>query len=98
MARLVERDEFGRVARQAGAVEDAADDDGVVGRVVVAEAPAGVVAAPGKLRAPHESVGEPAVGGAEDFFQVVGLARGGAGGRSAPALSDPTRFVGNAGC
>ena len=40
---LVEEDVFDGVARDARVVEDAADDDGVVRGVVVAEAAAGVV-------------------------------------------------------
>ncbi len=95
MQHLVEQDVFDRVARHARAVEDAADDDGVVGRVVVAEAPAGVVAAPGKLRAPHESVEEPAVEVVEDFFQMVVMAAGGADVLASAHLADEPRFGGN---
>ncbi len=51
-------DVFDGVARHARMVEDAADDDGIVRRVVVAEAAAGMILAPGKLRASHESVEE----------------------------------------
>jgi hypothetical protein len=38
---------FDGVARGVGAVEDAADDDGVVGGVVVAEHASGVMGGPG---------------------------------------------------
>src|SRR4030081_3820831 len=58
---LVKQNVFDRIARHARAVEDAADDDGVVGRIVVAEATASVVTAPGKLRASQESMEEAAV-------------------------------------
>src|ERR1700674_3814 len=62
---------FDRVARYARVVEDAADHDGVVRGIVVAEAAAGVVPAPGKLRAAHESVEKAAVEVVENFFQMV---------------------------
>jgi hypothetical protein len=44
---LVVEEVLDGAARGVGAVEDAADDDGVVGGVVVAEHPAGVVGGPG---------------------------------------------------
>ena len=78
MEHFVEEDVFHCVARHARVVEDAADDDGVVGGIVVAEAAPGVVLAPGELRAAHESVKEAAVEVVEDFLQMVVMAAGGA--------------------
>ncbi len=92
---FVVEDVFDRVARHARMVEDAADDDGVVGGVVVAEAAAGMVPAPGKLRASHESVEEAAVEIVEDFFQMVVMAAGGADMLASAHLADEARFGGD---
>jgi len=86
---------FNRVARHAWMVEDAADDDGVVRRVIVPEAAAGVVPAPGKLRASQESVEEAAVEVFENFFQMVVMAAGGADVFASAHLADEPRFGGN---
>src|SRR5258708_31682320 len=83
---LVEENVFDRVARHARMVEDAADDDGVVRRIVVPEAAAGVILAPGEFRASHESVEEAAGGGFEDFFPGGVRAAGGAGMFSSAGL------------
>jgi hypothetical protein len=57
-----------------GAVEDAADDDGVVSCVVVAEHAAGVVGAPSERGATEEAVEEAGVKGFEDFVEIVVVA------------------------
>ena len=75
---FVVEDVFDGISRHVRVVEDAADDDGVVRGIVVAEAAAGVVLAPGKLRTAQESVEEAAVEVVEDFFQMVMVATGGA--------------------
>src|SRR3981081_1986771 len=92
---LVKQNVFDRVARHARAVEDAADDDGVVRGIIVAEAPAGVVSAPGELGTSHESVEEAAVEVVEDFFQMVVMAAGGADMLASADLADEARFGGN---
>jgi hypothetical protein len=71
-----------------GAVEDAADDDGVVGGVVVAEHAAGVVGAPGEGGATEEAVEEAAVEGLEDFVEIVVMAGGGGEALAATSLPD----------
>src|SRR6266481_5203053 len=76
-------------------VEDAADDDGIVRRIIVAEAAAGVVPAPGELRAAHESVEETAVEIFENFFQMVVVAAGGADMFASAHLADEARLGGN---
>src|SRR5437660_10083015 len=96
MQHLVEENVFDGVARHARMVEDAADDDGVVRWVVVAETAAGVVPAPGKLRAPHEPVAEATVEIVEDFFQMVVMAAGGADMRASAHLADEARLGGDA--
>ena len=92
---LVKQNVFDGVARHARMVEDAADDDGVVGRVVVPKAAAGMVLAPGELRAPHESVEEAAVEVVENFFQMIVMAAGGADVLASAHLADEARFGGN---
>src|ERR1035441_4841825 len=92
---LVEEDVFDGVARDTGVVEDAADDDGVVGRVVVAEAAAGVVLAPGELRTSEESVEEAVVEVVEDFLQMVVVSASGADVLASAHLADEAGLGGN---
>src|ERR1700692_2218986 len=53
---LVEQYVFDRIARYAGMVKNAANHDGIVRWIIVAEAAARMVPAPSKLRASHKSV------------------------------------------
>src|ERR1700720_1254965 len=76
-------------------IEDAADDDGIVGRIVVAETAAGMVLAPCKLRAAHESVEKAAVEVVEDFFQMIVVASGGADVLASAHLAHESRLGGN---
>ena len=73
---LVVEQVFDGVTRAGGAVEDAADDDGVVGGVVVAERTFGVVLAPGKLGAAEQSAEEAEIQRVEDFIEMVEAALG----------------------
>src|SRR5229473_3589399 len=86
---------FNRVARHAWMVEDAADHDGIVCGIVVAEAAAGVVLAPSELRTSHESVEEAAVEVVEDFFQVVVMAASRADVFASAHLADESGLGGN---
>src|SRR5208282_792608 len=95
MQHLVEQDVFDGVAGHAWMVEDAADDDGVVGGIVVAETAAGVVPAPGELRASHEPVEEAVVEVVEDFLQMVVVAAGGVDVLASAHLADEARLGGN---
>ena len=54
-------------------VEDPADDNGIVRRIVVAEAVAGVLAAPGHAAAAPAGHGKTGVQLVENFFQIVRL-------------------------
>lgn len=95
MQHLVEQDIFHRIARHARVIKHTADHDGVVRGIVVAEAAAGVVPAPGELRASHESVEEAAVEVVENFFQMVVVAAGGADMLASAHLADEASFGGN---
>jgi hypothetical protein len=64
------------VARAGGAVEDAADDDGVVGGVVVAERALGVVLAPGEVGTAEQPAEEARVERVEDLFEIEEAAFG----------------------
>jgi hypothetical protein len=75
-------------ARGVGAVEDARDNDGVVGRVVVAQHAAGVVSAPGKRGAAEEAVEETGVEGLEDFVEIVVVTSRGGEALAAAGLAD----------
>ena len=71
-----------------GAIEDSADDDGVVGGVVVAEHAAGVVSRPGEGWAAEEAVEEAGIEGLEDFVEIVVAAGGGGEALAAAGLAD----------
>jgi len=62
---------FDGVTRAGGAVEDAADDDGVVRGVVVAQRALGVVLAPGEVGTAEQAAEEARVEGVEDLFEMV---------------------------
>jgi hypothetical protein len=68
---LVVDEIFHSVAGDFGSIKDAADDDGVVGGIVVSQALARVVGAPCHLRPRHQSVEELGIQVFEDLFQVV---------------------------
>jgi hypothetical protein len=78
-----------------GAVEDAADDDGVVGGVVVAEHAASVVGAPGEGGTAEETVEEAGVEGLEDFVEIVVVAGGGGEALAAASLADVLSLTGD---
>lgn len=82
-------------ARRVGAVEDAGDDDGVVGGVVVAEHAAGVVRGPGERGAAEEAVEETGVEGLEDFVEIVVMAGGGRDTFAAAGLADVLGLFGH---
>ena len=73
---LVKEQVFDGVTGAGGAVEDAADDDGVVGGVVMAERALGHVLAPGELGAAKETAEEAEVEGIEYLFEVIVAAFG----------------------
>jgi hypothetical protein len=85
---LVVEEVLDRAARGVGAVEDAADDDGVVGGVVMAEHAAGVMGAPGESGAAEEAVEETGVEGLEDFVEIVVVAGGCGEAFAAAGLAD----------
>src|SRR5262252_7462533 len=74
---LVEKDVFHDKAGHSSVIEYAADDDGVVGRVVMAEPVARLISAPGKLRTTHQTVKETPVQVVKHRFQIkIMAARG----------------------
>jgi len=91
---LVVEDVFDGVAWDARMIEDAADDDGVVRGIIVAETAAGVVLTPGELGAAEESVEEAAVEVVEDFFEMVMMSAGGADVLASAHLADQPRLGG----
>ncbi len=70
------------------AVEDAGDDDGVVGGVVVAEHAARGVCGPGEGGTAEEAVEEAGVEGFEDLFEVVEAAEVGGDALASARLAD----------
>ncbi len=92
---LVVEEVFDGVAGCVGAVEDAADDDGVVCGVVVAEHTAGVVGAPGEGGAAEEAVEEAGVQAVEDLIEVVVVADGGGEALATAGLADVLGLAGD---
>lgn len=88
MKHLVKHDVLDHKAWHSRMIEDAADDDGVVGRVVVSQTIARVVSAPGELRASHQAVEEAAVQIFKDFFQMILMTGGGLDLFSSADLAD----------
>jgi hypothetical protein len=78
-----------------GAIEDAADDDGVVGRIVVAQHAAGVVGAPRKCGAAEKTVEEAGVERLEDLVEIVVMADGSEDALAAAGLADVFRLAGD---
>ena len=85
---LVVEEVLDGAARSIRAVEDAADDDGVVGGVVVAQHAAGAVRAPCKRGAAEEAVEESGVERFEDLVEIVVMAVGCGDALAATGLSD----------
>src|ERR1700678_3065848 len=75
---LVVQQVLDRVARTRWPVEDPAHHDGVMGSIVVAQQPLGMMLTPGKLRTPQQSIKEALIEHIEDFFEVVITAFGSA--------------------
>ena len=73
MEHLVVDEVFDSDAGCVGAVEDAADDDGVVCGVVVAQHAACVVSAPGEDRAAEKAVEETRIKRVEDFVEIEAM-------------------------
>jgi hypothetical protein len=92
---LVVEEVLDGAARCVGAIEDAGDDDGVVGGVVVAEHAAGVVGAPGEGGAAEEAVEETGVEGLEDFVEIVVVAGGCGEAFAAAGLADVLGLFGD---
>src|ERR1700679_1448944 len=78
MQHLVKQDVFDGVAGHTRMVKNAADHDGVVGGIVMAETAAGVVSAPGQLWTTHQAVKEAPIEVVKNLFQMIGMAAGGA--------------------
>src|ERR1039458_8770084 len=97
MKHLVEEEIFEGVARAGGAVEDAADDDGVVGGVVVAESPLGHVLAPSELGTAEKAGEEAEVERVEDFFEVIEAALGAGEALVAAGAADQLGLAGDGG-
>jgi hypothetical protein len=92
---LVVEKVFDGAARGVGTVEDEADDDGVVGGVVVAQHTASLVGGPGEGGASEEAVEEAGVEGLEDLVEVVVVAGGGGDALAAAGLADVLGLAGD---
>ena len=85
MEHLVEENIANHEERDAGIVEQAAQDDGVVGGVVVSQESAGALTAPAEAGFAHQAVKELEIQIVEEGIEVV-MGAGGAGDELAAAL------------
>jgi hypothetical protein len=92
MEHLVKQYVFNCVTRHSWLIKNAADDDGVVRRIVVSEAAAGMVLTPGKLRTSKESVEKAAVEVFENFIKMVVMTAWGANLFPSAHLADQAGF------
>jgi hypothetical protein len=76
MKHLVVDEVLNRIAGNTRAIKHAADDYGVVRRIVMSQAVARVIDAPGHLRARHQAEKEPGIQRIENLFQVIVRALG----------------------
>jgi len=90
---LVVNNVFHRITRDLGLIKNTADDDGIVGCIVVAKALLGCGATPSQDWPGQQTVKVPAIECLKDLFQVVGPSACGGDRFSAPDLSDQMRFV-----
>src|SRR5690349_5533192 len=71
---LVVEDVLEGVARHLGMIEDAADDNSIVCRIVMSQAAAGALLAPAEQRTRHQAVEKAPVEVFKNFFQMIGKA------------------------
>jgi hypothetical protein len=94
---LVIEQVFDGVARTGGAIEDAADDDGVVGGVVVAQRALGVVLAPGEVGTAEQPAKEARIERIENFIEMKVAALGSEETLGAARGADEVRLTGDRG-
>lgn len=82
-------------SRSVGAVEDAADDDGVVGGVVVSQHAFGMMGAPGKSGATEQAVKKACVEALEDLVEIVAVSLRGGDTFAAAGLTDVFGLLGD---
>src|ERR1700684_4017186 len=95
MQHLVKQDVFDGVAGHTRMVKNAADHDGVVGGIVMAETAAGVVSAPGQLWTTHQAVKEAPIEVVKNLFQMIVMAAGGVDVLASAHLPHQARFSGD---
>ena len=82
-------------AGSVGTVEDARDDDGVMGGVVVSEHAAGVMGAPSQRGAAEKAVEEAGVERLEDFVEIIVVADRCGEAFASPRLTDMLGLFGD---
>ena len=92
---LVVDEVFDGAARRVGTIEDAADDDGVVRGVVVAQHATGVMSGPGERGSSEKAVEEAGVEGVEDLVEIVVMADVSEDAFAAASLTDVLGLFGD---
>ena len=73
---LVINEIFNGIERDARGIKNAADDDGVMRGIVMAQAAQGLVAAPGHLRPGHQAMEEAEIQVVKNLVEIIVLAFG----------------------
>jgi len=77
-----------RIKRYARRVKNAADDDGVMCGIIMAQASQGLVAAPGHLRSSHEAVEEAKIEIVKNLVEIIVLSFGALNAFASAELAD----------
>ena len=81
------------IERNARGIEDAADDDGVMRGIIVAQATESLVAAPGHLRSSHQAVEEAKIQVVKNLVEIIVLALGTLNALASAQLADELRLL-----
>jgi hypothetical protein len=84
---------FNGKERDARGIENAADDDGVVRRIIVSQASQGLVAAPGHLRPSHQAMKEAKIQIVKNLVKIIMLALRALNAFASAQLTDELGFL-----
>ena len=95
MQHLVVDEIFHRITRHLRTIKDPADDDRIVRRIVVSQAVAGMIAAPGHLRPRHQPVEEARIKIIKYLLEMIISAGGTMDALASPHLANQVHLTGH---
>ena len=93
MQHLVIHDEFDDVARDGRVIENVADDDGVVGRIIVPKTVTGAILTPRQARPGQQPAKELQVQALKDRVQIIDVTSGRRDAFASAHLADEMRLI-----